>query len=254
MKKIAVVTGASSGMGREFVKQLDVLAGHVEEIWVIARRTGRLLELENRVKHKLVACPADLTKETDLAEIKRLLEKENPVISILVNAAGFGIHGTVEEQDMDKVLGMIDLNCRALTAMTKMCLPYMAKGGRIIQLASSAAFVSQPKFAVYAAGKSYVLSFSRALHTELSSRQISVTAVCPGPVDTDFFKQDLYDVNNTLYKKLVMAKPEAVVRQALKDSARRKELSVYGYGMKGFYLLTKLVPHKLILTVMKILL
>lgn len=251
MKKIAIVTGASSGMGKEFVKQLDKKADHIEEIWVVARRTGKLFELEKEISKKVVVCPADLTKEEDVFSIERLLKKENPKISILVNAAGFGVHGKVEDMEDEKQLDMVDLNCRALTAMTKICIPYMAKGGRMIQLASSAAFVPQPKFAVYAATKSYVLSFSRALNAELTSRKISVTAVCPGPVDTEFFTHDDCDINKTFYKKMVMAKPEAVVKLALKDAAKRKDVSVYGCGMKAFRVMTKVVPHKLILEVMK---
>ncbi len=251
MKKIAIVTGASSGMGKEFVKQLDRCAKHLDEIWIVARRTGKLFQLEKQISCQVVVCPADLTKEEDILGIKRLLSKEKPKISILVNGAGYGIHGKVEASEDDRQLGMIDLNCRALTAMTKICLPYMAKGGRIVQLASSAAFVPQPKFAVYAATKSYVLSFSRALNAELADRRISVTAVCPGPVDTEFFAQDDCDINNTFYKRLVMAKPEAVVKQALSDAVRRKELSVYSWWMKAFGVMTKMVPHKIILAVMK---
>ena len=251
MKRIAIVTGASSGMGREFVLQLDGMMSRLDEIWVIARRTGKLFELEKQVKHKLVVCPADLTRTEDIAGIKELLEKEKPVISVLVNAAGFGVHGRVDESSEDTMLGMIDLNCRALTAMTKMCLPYMAKGGRIIQLASSAAFAAQPSFAVYAASKAYVLSFSRALDAELKDRGISVTAVCPGPVDTEFFRHDDCDIRKTGYKRLVMAKPDAVVKLALQDAKERRQVSVYGTYIKAFRLLAKLVPHRVILAVMR---
>lgn len=254
MKKIAIVTGASSGMGKEFAQQMDVLLEHTDEIWVIARRTGKLLELEKQMLHRVVVCPADLTKKEDLEDIRKLLKEEKPRISVLVNAAGFGVHGRIEDVSEERLLGMLDLNCRSLTALTKICLPYMAKGGRIINLASAAAFVPQPKFAVYAAGKSYVLSFSKALNAELDSRQISVTAVCPGPVDTEFFTHDDCDISKTFYKRLVMAKPENVVKQALKDAMQRKELSFYGNGIKAFYVLTKLVPHKLILAIMKLVL
>lgn len=251
MKKIAIVTGASSGMGKEFVLQLDQLAHHVEEIWVIARRTGKLFELDQQTEHKIVVCPTDLTKESDMRTFENLLKKEAPVISILVNAAGYGVHGSVADSEPGTTLGMIDVNCRALTFMTKLCLPYMAKGGRIINMASSAAFVPQPKFAVYAASKSYVLSFSRALHTELENRKISVTAVCPGPVDTEFFKHDDCDINQTFYKRMVMAKPEAVVKQALSDANSRRTVSVYGSSIKGLRILAKIVPHKWILGIMK---
>lgn len=253
MKRIAVVTGASSGIGKEFVLQLSAHLKHIDEIWVIARRTGKLFELENQVEQKITVCPADLSKPEDIKSIQNLLEKEKPFISVLVNAAGFGVHGDFEMQDAKKSLDMVQVNCYALTAMTKICLPYMAKGGRIIQIASSAAFVPQPKFAVYAATKSYVLSFSRALNAELSSRKISVTAVCPGPVDTEFFKHDDCDYNKTFYKKMVMAKPQDVVKQAIQDAKRRKEISIYGGMIKGFHLLTKIIPHGILLKVMKIL-
>lgn len=251
MKKIAIVTGASSGMGREFVIQLEKKAGHVDEIWVIARREERLRQLKEEASCKIVMFPLDLMKKESFEILKERLEEENPKISILVNAAGFGIHGKVEETDEECLMEMIDLNCRSLTCMTRICLPYMAKGGRIIELASSAAFVPQPKFAIYAASKSYVLSFSRALHAELSPRGISVTAVCPGPVDTEFFTHDQCNINRTFYKKMMMAKAEDVVSLALEDAAMRKEVSVYGKGIKAFRLLTKLVPHKMMLAVMK---
>lgn len=250
MKRIAIVTGASSGMGKEFVLQLDRLCPHVDEIWVIARRTGKLFELEKQTKHTITVCPADLTKDADLKGIQQLLEKEKPRISVLVNAAGFGVHGTVERAEYDSLLDMIDLNCRALTAMTKICLPFMAKGGRIIQIASSAAFAAQPKFAVYAAGKAYVLSFSRALHEELKERSISVTAVCPGPVDTEFFRHDDCNIERTFYKRMAMAKARNVVRLALKDAAARKTVSVYGYSIKAFRILTKVIPHNILLGIM----
>lgn len=253
MKKIAIVTGASSGMGREFVLQLDQQARQLDEIWVIARRTGKLFELDAQINRKLVVCPADLSKYEDIKGIQRLLVKEKPVISVLVNAAGFGVHGTTEELECDFQLGMVDVNCRALTAVTRICLPYMAKGGRIINMASAAAFVPQPKFTVYAASKSYVMSFSRALHEELAPKKISVTAVCPGPVDTEFFHRDNCDINKTFYKRVVMAKPDAVVRQAMADAAARRTVSVYGPLMNVFRVVTKLLPHRLLLLIMRFL-
>lgn len=195
----------------------------------------------------MTVCPADLTKEEDLKGIQQLLEKEKPRINILINSAGFGVHGKVEDADYDSLLNMVDLNCRALTAMTKICLPFMEKGGRIIQLASSAAFAAQPKFAVYAASKAYVLSFSRALNEELADRRISVTAVCPGPVDTEFFRHDDCNIEKTFYKRMVMAKAQNVVRLALKDAAARKMVSVYGKSIKAFRILTKVVPHGVLL-------
>ncbi len=128
-----------------------------------------------------------------------------------------------------------------------MVLPYMAKKSRIIELASSAAFLPQPGFSVYAATKSYVLSFSRALNRELSHTQIKVTAVCPGPVKTEFFELAEQTGTLPLYKKLVMANPEKVVQKAWKDSLMGKSMSVYGFTMKGFWVLSKLLPHDVLL-------
>ena len=137
---------------------------------------------------------------------------------------------------------MVDINCRALTAVTHIVLPYITKKGQIIQMASSAAFMPQPGFAVYAASKSYVLSFSRALGCELKGRDISVTAVCPGPVKTEFFDiAETYEAVR-LYKKLTMAKADKVVYQALVDAKHGRSVSVYGPLMKGFRVLAKFLP------------
>ena len=167
---------------------------------------------------------------------------------MLVNSAGFGKSGAVTEiagEEFRTQPDMVDLNCRALTRMTLLCLPYMKKGSRIVNLASAAAFCPQPSFAVYAATKAYVLSFSRALGAELASRGIPVTAVCPGPVDTEFF-----DVSGKLedpLKRLTLAQAPKVVHQALKDSRAGKPVSIYGIPMKAAYLGAKLVPHGLML-------
>lgn len=180
-KKIAIVTGASSGMGRECVIQLaDRFAG-LEEIWVVARRRNRLEELEKEVPVPLKVLELDLRDELAFAELAERLEWEEPEVKILVNGAGFGKSGGTEDLALDEETGMIDVNCRALTAVTRLVLPYMSENSRILQFASAAAFLPQPRFAVYAATKAFVLSHSRALAMELKPRQICVTAVCPGP-------------------------------------------------------------------------
>ena len=180
--------------------------------------------------------------------MRAALLDEKPALRILVNAAGFGRTGTVAEIAAEEPFiqtDMIDLNCRALTAITEICLPFMRKGSRIINLASAAAFCPQPSFAVYAATKAYVLSFSRALHMELKSKGIYVTAVCPGPVKTEFFRVS-GELTGTL-KKLTVAGTQAVVRKALKDSLAKKQLSVYGPPMKAARAGAKLLPHSLIM-------
>ncbi|OUP83045.1 short-chain dehydrogenase [Lachnoclostridium sp. An169] len=248
--KTAVVTGASSGMGREFVRQIGYFYRDLDEIWVIARRKERLERLAENSRVQVRIFDGDLRKKPVYRKLYTALKEEHPDIRMLVNGAGFGKSGTVEKiagEDPKIQTDMVDLNCRALTRMTLMCLPYMSAGSRIINLASAAAFCPQPSFAVYAATKSYVLSFSRGLGAELQKRGICVTAVCPGPVDTEFFT--VSGALNSPLKKLTMAKAPQVVHQALKDSRKRKALSVFGLPMKAVHVGTKLIPHGLILKI-----
>jgi len=245
--KIAIITGASSGMGRETAVQIADRFGGIEEIWLIARRKERLEELDGRLPVKIRCFGMDVTSPDEREALKEALEEENPDVKFLVNAAGFGKIGKVGDLDLETECGMIRLNCEALCAMTHMVLPYMSQNSRIIQYASSAAFLPQPKFAIYAATKAFVLSYSRALGEELRSREIYVTAVCPGPVETEFF--DIAETTGSipLYKRLVMANPRKVVALGLRDSMMGKSVSVYGLTMKAFRILSKMVPHELLL-------
>lgn len=246
--KIAIVTGASSGMGREFVRQIEHLYKELDEIWVIARRRERLEELKSRMLTNVRIIDGDLLDDAVYEEIAQLLEEKKPNIRMLVNAAGFGKKGEVKEISCKAQLEMIDLNCKALTHVTKICIPYMCKGSRIVNLASAAAFCPQPSFSVYASTKSYVLSFSRSLGTELSKDGIYVTAVCPGPVETEFF--EIAGKQDNPMKEAAMAKPEAVVKQALIDARDGKEVSIYGVAMKATKAATKILPHRLLLDAM----
>ena len=246
--KIAVITGASSGMGREFVRQTGHFYRDLDEIWVIARRKERLERLRKESSVPLRIFDGDLLKKQVYKQYHSELKEWQPEVRMLVNAAGFGRSGKftdIASESKKLQTDMVDLNCRALTRMIQITLPYMGKGGRIINLASAAAFCPQNGFAAYAATKAYVLSLSRALSSELRTRGIIVTAVCPGPVDTEFFR-----VSGELtapLKKLTMVKAPAVVRKALKDSRKRREISVYGVPMKAAHIGAKLLPHRLIL-------
>ena len=249
--KIAIVTGASSGMGREFVKQIGHFYRSLDEIWVIARREDRLKELQKQSVVPLRIFDGDLLHRPVYLRLKKALLTETPDVRMLVNAAGFGKSGTVEEileENKNIQLEMIDLNCIALSRMTFYCLPYLSEGSRILNLASAAAFCPQPSFAVYAATKSYVLNFSRGLGAELRKKGIIVTAVCPGPVDTEFF--DVSGKTENPWKKMTMVKASEVVRKALLDTRAGKSVSVYGIPMKGALAASKLLPHDLIFKLM----
>ena len=257
-KNIIIITGASSGMGKEFVKQCDLHFPNVDEFWLIARRKDKLHEIASSCRHKCRVLNYDLSDLKAIEEIRELLKTEQPQVTLLVNSAGYGILGPfAQENTTDEWLieqtGMVKLNCEALTAMTYLCIPYTKSGTRIIQLASSAAFLPQPNFTVYAATKSYVLSFCRALNEELRNKKIYITAVCPGPVDTEFFDRAEQGSNRLFIKKFFNAKPDKVVAKALMDARNKKEISIYSLPMQIFFFISKILPHKLMLVFMRIL-
>lgn len=242
---IAIITGASSGMGKEFALQLAPILKKTDELWLIARNGEKLLDLENKLKEMKIRpetkiFPMDITEENKLNQFAEAMMILNPHISVLVNCAGIGVYGDFEKQSRDETSEMVRLNVLALTQLTKICLPYMKKGSKIIQAASGAAFLPQPQFAVYAATKAYVYSFGRALAKELKKRGITVTTMCPGPVNTPFLEH-AYGRYGELskWKKLVMADTKKVVHKAIKDCGKKKEVSIYGIPMKLVYLLCK---------------
>ena len=144
---------------------------------------------------------------------------------------------------------MVHLNCESLTAITKTVLPFMGSKSRMIQVASTAAYLPQPGFSVYAATKSYVYSFSKSLNEELRSRKITVTAVCPGPANTEFFQVAASEKKEPFYKKLFLADPKKVVKKAIKDCSKGRNESTYGIAMKLIKILSKLVPNNLVIRV-----
>lgn len=234
-------------MGRDFVREL-AKEKNIDEIWMIARREERLKAMEAKGNGRFRGLPLDLTDMSSFEVLKRLLTEEKPQIQYIVNAAGAGRMGKVEEIDYADQAFVLDLNVRALTCMTRICLPYMQKGSHIVQLCSGSAFLPQPEFASYAASKAYVLSFSRALRQEVKGKGITVTAVCPGPVKTEFFEAAGSEVAPA--KKRFLVESKDVVRKALKDAKSGKELSIYGTSMKLVHLAGKILPTRVVLSVM----
>ncbi len=250
-KNIIIITGASSGIGKEFAYQMDSHFPGIDEFWLIARNCEKLQEVSDSLKHKTRILAMDITSEAQIEYLTDTLKEHHAKIRMLISCAGYGLMG--EFSKTEGQTGMVRLNCEALTHMTHCCIPYMSKGSRIIQLASCAAFLPQPGFAVYAATKSYVLSFSRALGEELRAKGIYVTAVCPGPVDTPFF--DIAEqYGSTLgVKKYTLVSAERVVKLALRDSYHKRSMSVCSLPIQAFFVLTKWVPHQFILTIMRFL-
>lgn len=251
-KRIAIITGASSGMGREFARQIAAEGG-LEELWVIARRADRLAELKGELERdSLTVRPMalDLTAEESVDQLKEVLAQESPQVQILVNASGFGKYGTYRDLTDREITQMIDLNCKSLVRITYGVLPYMQAGGRVLMLGSASAFQPLPEFNMYASTKAFVVHFSRALNVELKSRGITVTCVCPGYVRTEFFQVAQDTANPDTCKNFTpMYEPEDVIRKALKDSKKGKDLSVLGLDTKWKRLSGKLLPSKLVMAV-----
>ena len=204
-----------------------------------------LIGIVDDVKIKPIVC--DVTKEDDIKIYRELLKNETPSIRVLVNSAGFGMIGRFEELPEEEIVGMCDVNMTALTKMIAISLPYMnERRANIINVASAAAFCPQPSFAVYAATKSYVLSLSTALNRELEERNITVTAVCPGPVDTEFFEVAEKHHQVKIYKKMFKTKANKVVETALLDAYHNYHISIHGFSMKLFRFICKIIPRNFI--------
>lgn len=236
MKKISIITGASSGMGKEFALQLAELYPE-NEIWLIARRLDKLEELANAIKQlssqeKTVRCiQADIAGKQGVEFFTSLLkaEKQPFTIEVLVNNAGFGTYGTFENTTLERQLNMIDLNVYALTGLCYQSLPYLSKGSLVINVASLASFAPLGNFAVYGATKAYVYSLSVALAAELEDKGIFVETLCPGPVDTEFA-----NVASLGARKIVKdgKSPKKVVQYCLKCVKSKKHVSVMAFKWK----------------------
>ena len=245
---IAIVTGASSGMGREFVLQLSDFV-KVDEIWVIARRREALEALKAEVATPVRPIALDLCDAQSFDTVEKLLESEKPNIRLLVNAAGFGKFGAFHKVPLTDESRMIDLNCKALVLMTRLCIPYMEPGSHILQLDSLSAFQPVPYITTYGATKAFVLSYSRAMNRELQSQGIRVMAMNPGWVKTEFFNHAFQtnDDNEVQYfDRLYEAKD--CVATGLKDLYRsKKDYSVHGFPVRMQVRLVKLMPHSIVM-------
>lgn len=247
--KIAVVTGASSGMGKEFVLGLPKKETF-DEIWVISRSEDKLNALKSEVNVPLRVIPLDLTLPESYEAYKALLDEQKPEITVLVNCSGFGKFGKYDEIPLEDSMGMIDLNCKAMVAMTTLSLPYMKKGAKIAQIDSLSAFQPVPYLNVYAASKAFVLSYSRGLNMELKPRGIHVMAVSPGWVKTPFFDRATVTNDHAVTYFNRFYEPKDVVETAIRDLYRgKKDVSIHGLPVRNQVRLVKLLPHKLVMNI-----
>lgn len=242
-KRIAVITGASSGIGLEFLR-LMLQRPEVEEVWAIARNAQKLEALVRTFGSRVRTFSLDLSDRTSWTQWEDVLKTEQPRITWLVNSAGFGKFGDYTAVDLSTSVNMIDLNCSAVVAMGMICLPYMPSGAHIVNLASQASFQPLPYLNVYAAGKAFVRHYSRALNRELKGKKITVTAVCPGWMDTPFFDRARSDAKQTVRVFWGMTTPKKVAQKAVRDAAGGKDMSVCSAYVKFCHTAAKLLPQR----------
>ena len=247
--KIAIVTGASSGMGREFVRQLSAYV-QVDEIWAVARRREALEALKAEAPVPVRPIVLDLLKSESFDELRSLLEGEQPEIALLVNAAGFGKFGAYHKTTMEDDCRMIDLNCKALLVMTRLCIPYMKPGSHILELDSLSAFQPVPYITTYGATKAFVLSYSRAMNRELKCKGIRVMAMNPGWVKTEFFRHAFQSNDGEVQYFDRLYEAADVVKTGLHDLYKtKKDCSIHGLPVKLQVLAVKLVPHRFVMDI-----
>ncbi|MBQ7172376.1 MAG: SDR family NAD(P)-dependent oxidoreductase [Clostridia bacterium] len=246
--RIAVITGASSGIGREFVTAIDRQEEiALDELWVIARRAERLEELKGECRHPVRPIPLDLSEASAIDAYRAMLEAERPEIALLVNSAGCGIFGPFAESDLEKQLNSLKVNALALVAMCHASLPYMKSGDAIVNVGSNSSWQPVPYQSVYGAGKSCVLNFSRALGRELRPRGIHVMCVCPGWIKTEFQAEAEHDTYIRYVDRWYEA--DAVAAQAMKDLKKKKTVSILGHPVRRQVRLVKFLPVGLVMKI-----
>lgn len=244
MKTIAVITGASSGIGKQFVRLLRN-EPEIDEIWAIARDQEKLQELKKKAGRKIITYSLDLSKASAIAEYEHILKEKAPKIKYLVNSAGYAKFCSYQDLSIPETVNMIDLNCSGVVSMTLASIPYMPRGSHIINIASQAAFQPLPYQNVYSSTKAFVRNYSRALNVELRGTGISATAVCPGWVRTALYDRAIIGADKGTKKFVGMVTPDQVAARALRDAKKNKDISVYGIHTKLLHVAAKIIPQRM---------
>ena len=242
-KNIAVVTGASSGIGKEFLKLLLKERG-LDELWAIGQSEDRLKEVKEFDKARVRVFAMDLTERKNLDIIEALIVSESVNIKWLVNCAGYAKFCDYEGIDRYTSINMIDLNISALVAMGLICLPYMRKDGHIINMASQASFQPLPYQNIYSSTKAFVRNYTRALNVELKDKGVVATAVCPGWMQTRLIERAIVkgEKGTRVFPHIVY--PDVVAKKAIKDAKKSKDISIYGLYTKLSHIAAKMLPQR----------
>ena len=243
MGKIAIITGASSGFGKEFVKLLQK-ERELDEIWGIARDERKLRRLQRQLPEKLRTFSVDLSNLDQIMEFEKVVKESKPDIKYLINSAGYAKFCSYYNLSVKESVNMIDVNCSGVVAMTLLCIPFMRRGSRILNVSSLASFQPLPYQNIYSATKTFVRHYSRALHVELGQRGITVTAVCPGWMRTALFDRAKIGAKKTVNNFFGLTEPGRVAQKALRDAKRSRDMSVYGIYAKTAHAASKALPQK----------
>ncbi len=245
---IAVITGASSGLGWEYAKAVYETRADLDEIWVIARREDRLRALQDELGSSVIPVAFDITDPQSVEDYAQMLKDKNATVKLLINNAGFGKLGYFDELSLQENTRMVRLNCEALTAMTAATLPFMNEHSEIINSCSIASFAPNTRMAVYSSTKAFVMSLSRALRLELKRRKINVLAVCPGPMSTEFLSiANIKKGESFTFDTLPRVNPRTMAIKSLKASKKCKAVYTNLLFYKFYRLLAKILPHSLVM-------
>jgi len=253
MKETALITGASSGIGYEFSQ---LLAEKGYDLIITARNTEKLNQLRKKILEKnqvnITMIPKDLSLVESSKELYLEVKRQQLKVTILINNAGFGDYSEFSTSDIEKQLQMVQLNISSVISLTRYFIEDMknANYGKILNVASILAFFPMPLFSVYAATKSFVLSFSEAINEELKPTNISVTCLCPGPTKSNF-TQNSEMGQSRAYKNLKQAKPKEVAKLGIKAMLKGKRTVIYGFGNSLLIFSTRLGTRGLVLKIAK---
>ncbi|MBP3377698.1 MAG: SDR family NAD(P)-dependent oxidoreductase [Clostridia bacterium] len=245
--KVAVITGASAGLGLELCRQIAVYYPEIEEYWLVARGREKLEAVASELSRPCRIMPYDLTLDESYAALAAETEAQQPDVRLLINNAGCGYLGNVGEGELKNQTRTVDLNLKGLTAVTHIFIPYMNRGARILNISSIASFCPNPRMTVYSASKAYVTAFSLGIGEELKPKGIISTAVCSGPMDTEFIYLGGIKGNSKTFDIMPYCDPVKVARGSLKAAKKCRSVYTPRAFYKLYRVIAKLLPVKLMI-------
>lgn len=244
MEKIAILTGATGGLGKAFL--VELLKEDIDKIWAVGRSKDRLDELCEKYGEKIYPIQCDLCDEAQVKKISNLLEEKKPDVRFLINNAGMAKMGKITNFTDEEISKTIEINCKTPSLLCSYSIPYMSQGAKILNISSASSFQPNPYITIYSATKVYLRSYSRSINYELKEKGITCTAVCPGWIDTEMIKSES---NGKKIKFPGLVSPERVVKKTMKDAKKGKDMSVCTLFVKYEHVCSKIFPQKMIMKI-----